>query len=478
MKGSRRDQINIVNINGEAGAMTAAVWCKEHVPTKTIVHRMHDIVDDTGLNALQLYVRNFKQADLTLTGTVRKANLAYQSTKVVNQPSAITASNRRTSTATIVNCGRGSISNIKLEETGGSGSLDVLPSPVSATNPPRTCITCGVDVSPIWHPYPPLDPGKASAATGRPNFTSISVFEKRRVSIDGDIKFSESAPPLTNGHSSRSSESPKHHAALAAAALKEKSQEPVISSLHDQCHKCHRNGVQKPPLSPLQTATLQQDNSRSQLPAVAPPVPNQIPPLPSPQMQAAPHYNSWHPPSATYTPSSSFNSWTRPPPTPPQSVTSVHQLNGNRSPRGSGGSVLRLTGSQVRQPPVPLPRSPHLNGPHGQQLPNGYPTSPHRGIAGPHQVQNSSFGSFASTRPPPHHLTNGGPPLHAPESPFSQNGRNLHPSSFPSRTSPPVSREPPLINREAMSQGHGGRSNDGRANGGASADPSLRNLIS
>src|ERR1700722_11874175 len=78
VKGSRRDQFNIVSINGEAGTMAAAIWCKEHAPTKTIVYRMHDIVDDTGLNALQLYVQNFKQADLALTGTVRKATLVNQ----------------------------------------------------------------------------------------------------------------------------------------------------------------------------------------------------------------------------------------------------------------------------------------------------------------------------------------------------------------------------------------------------------------
>src|ERR1700683_2094781 len=98
VKGSRRDQFSIVNIDGEIGTMTAAIWCKEHVPTKTIVHRMHDIVDtSSGLNALQLYVQNFKQADLALTGTVRKATLVNQSTKV-NPVVVPTPANRRTST--------------------------------------------------------------------------------------------------------------------------------------------------------------------------------------------------------------------------------------------------------------------------------------------------------------------------------------------------------------------------------------------
>jgi hypothetical protein len=458
--------------------MTAAVWCKEHVPTKTIVHRMHDIVDDTGLNALQLYVRNFKQADLALTGTVRKANLAYQSTKVVNQVPAITAPNRRTSTATIVSNGaRGSISNIKLEETGNSGSPDIPPSPISAAEAPRTCITCGIDVSPFWHPYPPIESNRVSAPTGWPNSTSLAGSEKRP-GLAEDVNPSEGASLLTNGHSTQNGESPKHHAALAAAALKEKSQEVGITSVYDQCHKCHRNRVQKPSPSPLQAIASQQDIPRSQLPTVTPSVPTPIPPLPSPQTQAASHFSSWHPHQAAYTSPGSFSSWTRPPPTT-QSAASVHQFNGNQSPRSTGSTILHLTGSpQVRQPPIPMPRSPHLNGPLTQQLPNGYPTSPHRGVVGAHQVQNGGFGSYASTRPPPQHLTNGGPPLHAPESPFSQNGRSLHHSSFSSRASPPVPRESPLINRENISQGHGGRSNDGRANGGASANPSLHNLLS
>ncbi|SPN97114.1 related to PHD finger protein [Cephalotrichum gorgonifer] len=97
IKGSRRDQFNIVTINGESGAMSAALWCKEHVPTKTIVHRMNDIVDENGLNALQLYVQNFKQADRSITDTVRKANMVTAAAKSVGtglrRPSTVAITN-------------------------------------------------------------------------------------------------------------------------------------------------------------------------------------------------------------------------------------------------------------------------------------------------------------------------------------------------------------------------------------------------
>ena len=39
---------------------------------------MSEAVDESSMNALQLYTQNYKQADLTLTGTARKANLVDQ----------------------------------------------------------------------------------------------------------------------------------------------------------------------------------------------------------------------------------------------------------------------------------------------------------------------------------------------------------------------------------------------------------------
>ena len=93
VKGSRKDAVSSVTLGSETGSLTAAIWCKEHTP-KTIVHDMTEVVEPTtGMNALQLYTQTYKQADLTLTGTARKANLLSQSAKTL----ATSAGARKTS---------------------------------------------------------------------------------------------------------------------------------------------------------------------------------------------------------------------------------------------------------------------------------------------------------------------------------------------------------------------------------------------
>jgi hypothetical protein len=170
--------------------------------------------------------------------------------------------------------------------------------------------------------------------------------------------------------------------------------------------------------------------------------------------------------------------WSRPTSGPQQAVATAHQFNGNRSPPAINSNSIHLNGqSQIRQSVVPIPVSPHLNGSLSQQVNNNYPPSPHRGMGGTHQIPNGAFVSYASTRPPPQHLTNGGPPLRAPENPSSHSGHQ-HSSFGTTHTSPPLPRETLPVNREPIIQGQGPRSADGRVNGGASASPSLQNLLS
>ncbi|KAK7421968.1 putative PHD type zinc finger protein with BAH domain-containing protein [Neonectria punicea] len=141
VKSSRRDQFNIVTINGEVGTMSAAVWCKFHVPAKMNIHRMHDVATESGLNALQLYVQNFKQADLTLTGTVRKANLMTTAAKLTGMPTQ--PGLRRSSTTTMpVN---GGWNHQRQDEAEDAASDAQQPGD-------KVCITCGIDVSPKWWP--------------------------------------------------------------------------------------------------------------------------------------------------------------------------------------------------------------------------------------------------------------------------------------------------------------------------------------
>lgn len=141
IKGSRRDQFNIVSLGGERGTVSAGVWCKEHLPIKTMVHRMHDRVEGTALNALQLFVQNFKQADLALTGCARKANQISMAAKMTaplaltNAPAPVPAPAPASASTSTSTTATQRVSNADPGDSPGS----------------KVCRTCGCDVSPKWH---------------------------------------------------------------------------------------------------------------------------------------------------------------------------------------------------------------------------------------------------------------------------------------------------------------------------------------
>lgn len=470
IKQGRRDQPNIaVNIGQNSGAMTAGIWCKDHVPTK-IVHRMQDIADQlTGINALQLYVQNFKQADLTLTGTVRKATLVNQSTKVLNpQAPTVQAPNRRGSTTTGTNgnvsTGRGSVSNVKTEDVHGDLSS------LGKGSPRKICVTCDVDVSPKWWPFPPDPPKEASEP-----LVDVSM------SVDSEQALAKEVP-LTNGHAANgvSEDTGGSNVALAAAALHRNPSKLVALPTEFQCHQCHWKKIRKEPTPPPSVPAAPRDSSRPPLDLVQP---LQIP-TPEPELiQPPPAPFVWPPPPPSYPANPPSYNWPRRSPGP-QAVPLVNHMNGSHSPRRNSGSMQSHSGQpQMRQPMHGVPHSPRQNG-HMPQGPNGYhPPSPHRSMGSPAlHLHNGAYPSYASTRPPPQHLTNGGPPPRAPEHPFSHSHAPMHsrqsygqPHGSPPmlRESHPQGREPPMNPPTGNS-----RPNDGRVNGGASASPSLRNLLS
>ncbi|KAK2813269.1 hypothetical protein FQN49_008313, partial [Arthroderma sp. PD_2] len=78
IKSSRKDVVATATLGEETGVIAPAIWCPHHsVPT--IVHDMGESTGTMDINALQIYARTFKQADLTLTGTARKAAYVQQS---------------------------------------------------------------------------------------------------------------------------------------------------------------------------------------------------------------------------------------------------------------------------------------------------------------------------------------------------------------------------------------------------------------
>lgn len=429
--------------------MSAAVWCKEHVPTKTIVHRMYDVVDDAGLNALQLYVQKFKQADLTLTGTVRKATLVNQSTKVPNPAAVSPPSNRKGSTTTTNGtslAGRGSISHVKIEE----GTAETT---VGGSTLEKRCVTCNVDVSPKWWPCP-------SAVAEIPLVAPVDL----------------SAAP--NGDYSTAENGGGGNVALAAAALHQNVRHPVQTPIvtEFQCHKCHWKKVRKEPTPPPPAPPVQQEPSRPPIPASAVNAPVPDADVSRPMTQYA-----WPPPPPSYPPAAPYNNWAR---SAPQSVGQVNQLNGGHSPHSNNGPIPQINGQpQMRQPSQGMPPSPHENG-HMNQAPNGYshPPSPHRALgSAPLHMSNGVYTSYATTRPPPpQHLTNGGPPPRAPEHPFQQPNAVMHSRQpfGPPHGSPPMPRDTYPPRPDPNNPQNNMRPNDGRVNGGASASPSLRNLLS
>ncbi|KAI1455710.1 hypothetical protein F4805DRAFT_459545 [Annulohypoxylon moriforme] len=474
VKGSRRDQHNIVTIGGETGIMSAAVWCKEHIPQKSLVHRMHDPVpqpdgqskDLAVVNALQLYVHNYKQADLTLTGNVRKANLANLATK---PPSVITQTNlnRRQSTTNV------------------STPADKRASPIDSTDAAsstsqsgdKVCLTCGIDVSPKWWPI-----------------------DKTQQKV------------LTNGH----------HGALSREAMKFVAQRSV------QCHKCHREDrkltphvppkVDPPSVEPPRPAVSVPNNLATHPPQVsnsvnriadlgsswaprAPPVQTtapsvasaiSAPPLhppsagiPQPLPLTTPHAATSPmaapggqpvPPHHYPPPGASYGDWHR---SPTQHPPALHQMNGS----SGGPSPIHHNHLRDLRPPPIAPMS-HHQGPSiqhglGQPMLNGIPPSPPR--RGPATVQNGSYNmpAYHSGHNSIHSLTNGSPPPRASEHSFSQGLLGSRSSPFMNAHGSPPSRDGISMSREpSLNSNVPSRPNDGRPASGASANASLRNLLS
>lgn len=159
VKGSRKDLVHSVTLGAETGTMSAAIWCREH-SIKTIVHDITEVVEpESGMNALQLYCQSYKQADLTLTGTARKANLLGQPARPSAQMSP-PSHNRRSSTTlngSVPHRARKSppLNTPHLHHAGDMTNGTTAPSPDD-----KRCATCDIDTSLRWHPYrrsaPPL----------------------------------------------------------------------------------------------------------------------------------------------------------------------------------------------------------------------------------------------------------------------------------------------------------------------------------
>ncbi|KAL1865788.1 hypothetical protein VTK73DRAFT_5080 [Phialemonium thermophilum] len=507
VKSSRRDQVNVVTMNGETGIMSAAIWCKEHVPTKTIVHRMHDTVDDGGLNALQLYVQNFKQADLTLTGCARKANQISSATKMSTSASSSSASgahaqNRRVSTAPLTN----------------GDKADHAPSTTPSGD--RVCITCGVDVSPRWYAVDPAVQKELTDGYHTDVGTEAKKFIEQRSFQCHKCKKANRQPRHLSA--SKPSRTPTPEPAPKLEPELEPLQPPLRAPLatppllvQEPRHLGRGPFSWSPPLQAASGPGLMVPPVAMQAPVLGPPpasLPHHQSVGPPPVAPLGPALAPRGPPMPSHAyppPPSSYNDWPRAPHGGPAHPVHSHRDVNGGPPLAPNPMQPLAPPNHLRQPPIssihpPLPsHAPHPM--HNGQLVqppfvNGLPPSPRR-LNGPPPPP----------APPPQAVQNGAPypppPPPPPQPPQSYHSSVVSHSHSPEygggaghglssilrhRNPPPLSAQhgsPPMprdslpMNRESSRPPQPPPpppppQQDNRRPSGASASPSLRNLLS
>lgn len=277
--------------------MIAGVWCPEHGKAPGI-HSMTEVSEETGQTALELYVRTYKQADLTLTGTVRKASLVSLSTKATHaarRNSLIGNSSREGADATATvyiktegsNPDRvGGVAGLLIDHVGGDG--------------PKQCLECKVDSSPLWWKVPiPSGPVMTNGSTEpEPRINGYSS-QNRMIGLlcnrchCKSAGQSRSTPPIINQERRNSSKfTPlpplqlflaQQHAPpppQAAPALPPAGTLPPLSV----------------PMAPPLGAPVPPVVSQPGVPPMSAPMPHKIPPLTAPPMMAhgPPHMHSVH----------------------------------------------------------------------------------------------------------------------------------------------------------------------------------------
>jgi hypothetical protein len=474
VKVSRRDAVPTVNMNGETGTLIAAVWCKEHAP-KTVVHPMTEEVEGTELVALQLFAREFKQADLTLTGTARKANLVDQSTQVVPQPAPVQV-NRRASaiTASTPTSTRGRQSNAGIP-------VKEEPSVSPAPKTERKCVRCKTEISPRWW--------KINEATS----ASIPATEVPHV-VDGPLSMNGSAelnghvekkPLLEEGQIVNGNEDQPMSDVPSAVSQSQLRLDTDVEAVHStsyHCQKCHwkaQNGINDEEERAKSVSMFQEPQQlpvRSPLPPFVPPpppalagswaIPGGPPHLPANQPPPLPAWHSSAPPSGPH-------------PLP-------HHLH--------NGSGYVPQGPHVgHAPPYHAPYPPQPNGYPAYSAPQMHPSIVAAGLRPPYS------GPPISVPPGPHHLNNNAMLANGMQSPRMMPYSPTHPHAHPSSrsTESPFTAPPPSVQQYAPlhhSSPAPGRPETPmdtvmrdappvtsapteRANTGASASPSLRNLL-
>ncbi len=468
VKATRRDAVPTVTLNGDTGTMVAAIWCKEHTP-KTPVHPINEEVEGSDMIALQLFAREFKQADLTLTGTARKANLVDQSTRMTSQPLSTTF-NRRASAVTAQ-----TPTSARVRTSNAGLSIKEEPTEPSMPRPERNCARCHVDASPRWWKIEDT-PLCASTADGPHHSNGTETNGHVAMEHQASIEHGH----LTNGTADHSMGDAVPLTSPGRLHLDTNVTSTSSSYLCQKCHWKKEQGIDENDDRERSKSVLpepQQLPLRSPIQAfVAPPppaalapwgVPGGPPTLPPNQPPPLP---AWHsagppgPPAATHPPHHLQNSIGYP--APPHAPVGHHPPFHAPYPPTSGYPPHTAAPVHPQMPPAPMrgPYAPPSSGPppplhlnnsammaNGVHSPRNIPYSPTH----PHEYHSSRSTESPFAAPPPSipHYT-----LH-------------HNSPAPGRPDTPrdtVMREAPSVTSAPPTE---------RANTGASASPSLRNLL-
>ncbi|EPS28040.1 hypothetical protein PDE_02986 [Penicillium oxalicum 114-2] len=486
-KGARKDHVQTVRLGTEHGVLTPVIYCPSH-PVTSGVHGIGESTETDGLNVLQLFARTYKQADLTLTGTSRKAAYVQQS---VMPPAHHSngAAHRRTSTATGIGAGSKEHSRPRpvADDTADEMDIDTedkAPAPKAAprmsTN--RKCVRCATESSPKWWPTTRRGDSRPSLA---PNGAAINP--------DGSLFPSPRLHPYAQSNGD-----------LVETAV--------------ECHKCHTKHPPVPEPAPEPRLS---------------PYPTQRPPMfPAPRM--TPTHNG-HVPNASHGPAlgHTFAPHSHSHPPPPPAPTSVlgrplppaHPHNGlpgypgydqrsGRSPDMRNG----ISPSPYPSGPPPPPPPHHLGGypPAHPPSPFGTGPPPPPPPAPTYGVHQSPYAPISARSPhlshaPRAYPASASPPMaqaaisRSPQTSLSALNGGLPPRLFstverdmsapshsppstharldPRGPTPPMRADPStsfasLLGRNSSTQRHSGVAGTSAASSGASASPSLKNLLS
>lgn len=480
VKTSRKDSPPTIRLGSDQGAATPVAFCSGHIVPSDI-HEIGEVTGEDELNALQLFAQTYKQADKTLTGTSRKAAYVQQSV-APPQNHAIMTVNRRASTSNGLLATKDTKSQQTPADDVDEMDIDTEEQPASRPAPAgptssRKCVRCATDSSPRWWP------------------------SSRR---------SEPRGPLVNGMGYPGN-SPYGQPPHLAQNSFHQSNGDITEQVY-QCHKCHLKHPPPPEPIPAESRLASLAPAPTPIAPIAAPPPAQRPMLPTPRLGHAFAPSNHGPPPPTGigrpmpSPVTNAHAHTSPPGYPgfEQRIPSADSLRNGMSPPAYPNAgpppAPPLSNYQPSHAGPPPPPPPHYGGPPPAPPPS-QPYAPHQSPYGPmtarspHPSQPPPRPAYASASPPIIQATvnrspqmsalNGGPPAPL----YSVQSRMGAPSHSPpvaqARIDPLASTPthrledtpPSVLGGPPSGHRHAGV-NGTNASSGASASPSLKNLLS